>query len=358
MFLKNLFQRQQAATVPSMDGALRPNDALDQAKTLREVAAPDTLVPTPSGVLFSCGPEVFQLSGDAVHQFDAPVTALASSPQGALAVGVDQQGIHILGGPHDGQVFEELSGQPAHCVTALAFENENVVFVCIGSTQNCAADWQRDLLETRSSGSLWRIDLTSGKATKIAGKLGFPNGVLCRENDIIVSESWGHRVLQFTRTGKNGYQKTVPLFDLPGYPGRLSSTGTGGAWLAVFAPRSQLIEFVLREHSYRRDMLANLAPEHWIAPTLRSGLSFSEPMQGGAVKVHGIYKPWAPSRSYGLLIELDENLAPVRSFHSRADGTRHGITSAVQHGDQVIFASRGNHAICSIQTEAAQPETS
>ena len=37
------------------------------------------------------------------------------------------------------------------------------------------------------------------------------------------------------------------LDELPGYPARLSPAQDGGFWLAVFAGRTQLIEFVLRE---------------------------------------------------------------------------------------------------------------
>ena len=37
------------------------------------------------------------------------------------------------------------------------------------------------------------------------------------------------------------------LSDLPAYPGRIAPARDGGFWLALFAPRNQLVEFVLRE---------------------------------------------------------------------------------------------------------------
>jgi hypothetical protein len=43
--------------------------------------------------------------------------------------------------------------------------------------------------------------------------------------------------------------------DLPGYPARISPAQAGGSWLAVFAPRRQIVEFVLREPAYRKRML-------------------------------------------------------------------------------------------------------
>ena len=120
------------------------------------------------------------------------------------------------------------------------------------------------------------------------------------------------------------------LTKLPGYPARLAAGADGGAWLCLFAPRNRLIEFVLEEDAYRADMMREVAREHWIAPALSSGTSFLEPLQCGGVKTMGIHKPWSPTRSYGLLVRLDRNLRPVASFHSRANGRRHGITSVVE----------------------------
>ena len=53
-------------------------------------------------------------------------------------------------------------------------------------------------------------------------------------------------------------------------------------------------------------------------------------MQGGGLKQLGILKPWAPTRSYGLVVRRDAEGEPRASFHSRADGRRHGITSCVE----------------------------
>ena len=72
-------------------------------------------------------------------------------------------------------------------------------------------------------------------------------------------------------------------------------------------------------------MMEEIDPRYWIAPALRSGNTFLEPMQGGSLKTMGVLKPWAPPRSYGLVIRLDD-AGPVRySLHSRVDGKHHGI---------------------------------
>lgn len=355
-FLGRIFSRKQAATVPSMDGVLRPNEALDNAAVITTTDAPDNLVSVRSEMIYSCGHNLFSMaefkSGatpDARHHFDSDVTALAASSEGALAVGLQGVGVRIIGGRHDGLLLSTLGGQSADCITAIAFKEEDDLFVCMGSSRNSAQSWQRDLMEKQPSGSVWQVDLGNEEAICMGSNLAFPNGILLQGNSLIVSESWKHRLLRFDINSKNS-SPSIVLADLPGYPGRLAPAINGGAWLSVFAPRSQLIEFVLREDAYRNRMLREISSEHWIAPTYRSGVSYSEPMQGGAVKVHGIHKAWAPTRSYGLLILLDSNMVPVRSYHSRADGMRHGVVSACELDSQVYFASKGNHVICSMPT--------
>jgi len=94
------------------------------------------------------------------------------------------------------------------------------------------------------------------------------------------------------------------------------------------------------------------AREHWIAPALASGASFLEPLQSGGVKTMGIHKPWSPSRSYGLVVRLDADLRPVASYHSRANGRRHGITSVIEAGGQLLAASQGGNVILAIDAHA------
>jgi len=341
-----------AATVPSMDGALRPNQDLDLAATVVECPTPDNLLWQDDHLLFTSGRRVLLL--DSLHEdaadpeeilhFDSDITALAAAGDGSLAVGLGASGIAIVGGAHDGKTITSLGGKKLIAPTALCFADPSTLFICVGSDVHQPSDWQRDLLQHRTAGSLWRVALDGSSAVCLAAHLAYPNGLLLRDGGrIAVSEAWRHRVLDFP-TGERGAPRVL-LDDLPGYPGRLSPSSDGGAWLAVFAPRSQLVEFVLREDRYRHWMMQTIEPAHWIAPALRAGLSYKEPMQGGAVKTLGIFKPWAPSRSYGLVVRLDHDFIPVASLHSRADGRRHGVTSCLEFRGDLAVACRGDNAL-------------
>jgi hypothetical protein len=89
-------------------------------------------------------------------------------------------------------------------------------------------------------------------------------------------------------------------------------------------------------------------PNYWIAPSLSSGASFLEPIQGGARKKLNMLKPWSPSWSYGLLARCDAAMRPVRSLHSRADGAIHGVTSCCEFDGTLYVAAKGTGRIVAI----------
>ena len=63
-------------------------------------------------------------------------------------------------------------------------------------------------------------------------------------------------------------------------------------------------------------------------------------------------KPWAPSRSYGLVARLDRQFRPVMGYHSRADGTRQGVTQCVETTAGLLVASKGGDAILLLDPNA------
>lgn len=338
-----------AVTVPPMDGALLPNDALDKADNLHSTEAPDNLVIHDGQVLFSSGNELLHLDAEAgaavIERFSGDILALASGG-GRLAVAVAGEGIRIDGKP----VGREIGR--TDCVTALCFEPSGALLVAVGSERNAAADWARDLLERNATGALWRVT-PDGAARRLAAGLAWPAGLaVLADGRVAVSEAWRHRLVAIG----NGGTPAVLLDNLPAYPGRIA-VSDGGYWLSLFAPRRQMIEFILREKSFRQKMMRDIDPELWMAPALSSGSSFREPLQGGAVKQLGVLKPWAPTRSYGLLVRLGATFHAEASFHSRADGNRHGITSAVAHAGRIYVTSKGGHAVVALSDGGKSEES-
>jgi hypothetical protein len=336
-------------TVPPMDGAFRPNDLLDSAAPLLEIPEPDCLAETSRGLVVSSGRSLFSVDrpdGAPLASFDAKISALAGLPDGGAVVGLIDGALAFVGGERDGKTI--ASSADIRCITALAPARGGALLIANGSASNGPLAYKRDLMEKNASGSVWRLEPESGARTQLAGSLAYPYGLLEEPDALVVSESWRGALTRISLT--SGRSEPV-LENLPAYPSRLSRSADNAIWLALFAPRSQLVEFVLRESGYRRRMLDEINPDYWIAPALRAGHAPQEPTQQGGVRQQGVLKPWAPTRSYGLVVRLDLDYRPVASLHSRANGRRHGVTSCLEIDGRLFFCSKGDGVVASCATE-------
>lgn len=336
--------RGKAVTIPPMDGALKPNSLLDDAEVVAAALSPDNLTMLNGRMIYSSQHEIRELGGShrIVETCPAEITALAASDDHGLAIGLDDGSLRVGDTKVDG----------FNCITALAFDGASL-FVANGSEHFPASQWVNDLMHSNASGSLWQVDTRTGNRRKLAGGLAYAGGLASDPayGRLIVSESWKHRLVAVPLAG--GSVQEV-LARLPAYPGRISGAPDGHL-LALFAPLNRLVEFVLQEPGYRAAMMREVDSRLWIAPSLSPPASFLEPLQNGSVRSMGVHKPWSPTRSYGLVARLDAECQPIASYHSRANGRLHGVTSAAYHSGAIFAASRGGHHIVriSVDEEAA-----
>lgn len=339
-----------AITVPVMDGALKPNRALDEAAVVAELAGLDDLASNGRQLLAGAGTTLWRLDGATpleLRRFDAAITALALSAQGRVAVALGGQRVLVLdgGGPEIARL-DTLGAERLHGVNALAFDGEETLLVSDGSLRFAPPQWCHDLMTRGRTGRIARWRLGSAAVEFVAQGQHYAFGVLALDGALLHSESWRHRVV---RTDARGARPLVA--ELPGYPSRMSAASDGGFWLTCFVCRTQLVEFVLREDAYRRRMVSEIDPRYWIAPALSSGQSFLEPLQGAGVKSMGVLKPWAPPRSYGLVMKVAADGRIERSLHSLVDGRHHGVTAVAEHGGALYAVSKGSGRLLKV----AQP---
>lgn len=338
-----------AVTVPPMDGALRPNRLLEEARLAVAADAPDDLAHDGRSALYSSGSRIYRLTpagGELMTDLGSEITALAAERGGRIAAGLADGGIALVDPGGARNAVDRLGEAPARCITALSFVEDGSLLVAQGSSRRGHADWKRDLMERRADGSVWRVSPDLAGRVRIASQLGWPLGiVIAPDGRVVVSESWRHRLVAIA----DGGRVEPVLADLPGYPARLHRDPAGGYWLALFAPRNQIIEFVQREPEFLARMVAEIDEAYWVAPSLHPSSTFLEPLQGGAQKHLGMLKPWAPTRSYGLVVRLDAAFRPVASWHSRADGTRHGVFTCLPDGETVLAASKGGNGIVALE---------
>jgi hypothetical protein len=355
---KYLIDRDTVVAVPAMDGPFKPNNHLEQAQRLFALPDVDNLALTASAAYCTSGSSLYRIDVEAaeaapveVKKFDAPVTFLAVDADDGLAVGVESDGVHIGDGSGP---WKRLTLAPAlaACMTAGTFLPDGGLLICIGSMRNRTEDWKRDLMELGSTGMAIVIDLANGTVREIASGLAFPYGAISMlDGSVAISESWKHRVIGISPSAGGG--ATTILDDLPGYPARMAKASDGGFWLTLFAPRRQLFELLLIEDDFRREMVSSIDASEWIGPDLRFSDAPDQPLQQGSVRQMGHIKPWAPSRSYGMIIRCDKVGNPIKSWHSRADGSLHGVTSVVEWRDSLLVASKGAGVVARVSTLGA-----
>ncbi len=345
--------RTKAILVPPLDGVMRPNSALDESTSVSmPIEAPDNAIAfhgqlwvSSKNQLLRLGPADLDAPPHEMQEFDQEITCMAARADGVAAIGFNDGAVRVGSFQPDGfhaSVWEEQM----NCPTAMAFDSKQNLYVCEGSADVKPAEMVRDLMQIGRSGSVWQFDLEQKQRSAVANGLAYPYGITTVPGsvEILVSECWRHRIVKID-LGDNQRRCESVVDDLPGYPARLARLSDGDYLLCLFAPRNRLIEFVLREAQFRRDMIETVEPQYWIAPALKSAQNFLEPLQQGGVKTMNIHKPWAPSLSYGLVVRLGADYRPKSSYHSRANGHRHGITSCCEISDQVFVTSKGGDCI-------------
>ncbi len=327
-------------TVPIFDGALKPNQLLADAEIVGRFDDANDIATDGKVLLVADGGQILSLADGGrteIARLDRGVTALCALPDGGLAVALAGEEVRITGGPADGRRWADAGGVPFHAANAICCTPDGRLAVTDGSRRYDCASWTHDLMDRGASGRLVMLDPRDGTAREAAQGLEYAFGAGASGAETLVCESWRHRLLAI---GPDGGRRVV-LDRLPVYPSRLAAAAGGGFWLTAFAARTQLVEFVLREPAFRRRMTKEIAPEHWIAPRLRSGQSFLEPMQGAHLRTMGVLKPWAPPRSYGLVIRLSPQGTPLYSLHSRVDGVNHGIVAAAELQGFLYLLAKG-----------------
>lgn len=351
--LRHLLDRDaEQHAIPSMDGALSPNDRLDACRTIGPpVIGADDAVESADGALYvSGGRQVLRLEGERYErrsvfaEFDGKAGGLTFHPDGRLLVCVAGHGLAALDATGRPQWLAAVEGRPLHGLTGVAAAPDGTIFLTEGSARHGTDEWVRDLMEKNRAGCLLACGPGLDAPRVLLRGLQYPHGAALAGNgqSLWFAESWGHRISR-ARLERGGIGPVETVIDnLPGYPARLGRAAAGGFWLALFALRTHLVEFVLREDDYREEMMRSIPVAFWISPALAATGHCLEPMQAGSVKALGIHKPWAPPRAYGLVLRIDEQGDALESLHSRVGGRYHGITAALETSKGLVIVSKGH----------------
>ncbi len=344
-----VYRNRDQHPIPAMDGALSPNDRLDALPPVGDpIPGADDVVEGNDGAIYvSGGKQVFRLTGEGYAQrkvfatFDGNAGGLAFHPDGRLLVCVADRGlVAVEAGGRQTWLAEGL-----RCLTSVVAASDGTTFLTEGTTAFGPEDWSRDLMAKNRLGRLLSCGPELERPRELMRDLAYPNGLAIASGELWFTEAWTHRVSRAAINGRDIGRPLAVIGNLPGYPARLAPASGGGLWLSLFAVRTHLVEFVLREDEYREEMIRTIPPFLWVAPALSTSNHCHEPMQFGSIKALGIEKPWAPPRSYGLVVRMDEHGEAVESLHSRVGGRCHGITAARAVAQGLIIVSKGSGRI-------------
>jgi sugar lactone lactonase YvrE len=112
------------------------------------------------------------------------------------------------------------------------------------------------IIEHGGDGRLLRYDFQSGKTEQLLDKLEFANGVALGPNEafVLVNETGAYRISRYWLTGAKAGTHDVFIDNLPGLPDNLSFNGRERFWVALYAPRSALLDDTA-SHPYLRKMI-------------------------------------------------------------------------------------------------------
>jgi len=340
--------RRRQPPAMTLEGLLGPNGKLDEAAGM-DVEAPDAICVTDDGaLLISSGARVMVLErwGGEPQPWATlrePVTALCAGPGGSIAIGMlggDVEVRDASGRPVDGWALPP--GRVASVVDCVFASMDELLLVDCGYGPGANVMAQA-VWDEKAMGQVVSLH-RSGETRIVASELHCPMGV-CLDEKGSVLVSLFERAAVVDAAGK------VRQGGYPGYLGRLRRT-PGGYALACLARRDPLIEFLKTEHDFVAAMKAKVEPRHWIAPRINPEFSHDFPIELGATRLYGEVKPWAPSFSYGLLVEMGGNLMPVRSAQSRANGRRHAISDVTRWNGDLIAVSKASGEVLNLRAAA------
>jgi sugar lactone lactonase YvrE len=115
-----------------------------------------------------------------------------------------------------------------------------------------------EALESAANGRLIKYDIASGECTVVLDELYFANGVAVSPDEtyVLVNETMRYRVKRVYVRGPRAGEVESFIDNLPGFPDGISTGEDGIFWLAIFAPRNELLDSAgpkpwLRELIYR-----------------------------------------------------------------------------------------------------------
>ncbi|MBV6826944.1 SMP-30/gluconolactonase/LRE family protein [Pseudomonas sp. PD9R] len=167
------------------------------------------------------------------------------------------------------------------------------------------------IIEHGGDGRLLRYDFQSGTTSVLLDKLEFANGVTLGPDDafVLVNETGAYRISRYWLTGPKAGTHDLFIDNLPGLPDNLSFNGNDRFWVALYAPRSALLDSTAA-HPFVRKMIA------------RAMTALPKPVE-----------------KRGFVLGLDVDGKVIANLQDGSTGNYSPITTVREYGDWLYFGS-------------------
>ncbi len=148
----------------------------------------------------------------------------------------------------DGQIATlatGVNGVPFRSANDLAVTADgSKVYFTDSSTKYSFAHVNDDIAEHGGHGHFLVYDFATGKAQVLLRNLQFANGVALGPDETfaLVNETGSYRILRYWLKGEKAGTSDIFADNLPGFPDNIAFNGSGRFWVALFAPRSAVVD--------------------------------------------------------------------------------------------------------------------
>jgi sugar lactone lactonase YvrE len=239
-----------------MEGVYEPNEGLLNAELIGA-----GLLYGPEDVAIDEEGRLYAGSGDGVIQRvlpDGQVEVFATTGGHPLGLDFDTEGNLIVCEPVQGQLLsvdhegnvtiltQQVDGVPLNYVDDVDVASDGKIYFSDASDKFVFGQEIYDLLESRPHGRLLQYNPQTAETKVLLDGLYFANGVALStdEDFVLVNETGRYRITRYWLEGKLAGTSEIFAENLPGLPDGISSNGNGTFWIAYYAIRSFLTEFM------------------------------------------------------------------------------------------------------------------
>lgn len=167
------------------------------------------------------------------------------------------------------------------------------------------------IIEHGGDGRLLRYDFQTGKTSLLLDKLEFANGVTLGPDEayVLVNETGAYRISRYWLKGPKAGTHDLFIENLPGLPDNLSFNGSDRFWVALYAPRSALLDGTAG-HPFVRKMI------------VRALMVLPKPVE-----------------KRGFVLGLDVDGKVIANLQDPSSGNYSPITTVREYGQWLYFGS-------------------